>query len=132
MTVPFNPEHLEGLQPGFDWHLGFPVLDTEIPLAVGDVTVPAGKYALNARLGEEGAWDFVVKQRDGEEYVLGASSFEAAHDEHLTMLVMHRGFSTARRRTAEPAAGVEFTLRVSFGDLHREVTLAEVFEADKD
>lgn len=128
MTVPFNADHLEGLEPGFDWHLGFPMVDTEVPLTVGDVQVPAGKYALNARLGEdEGAWDFVLKTRE-DEYVLPAKSFEAAHDEHLTMVIHHHGFNTTKRRTADPAGGVVFTLRVSFGDLHREVTITEAFE----
>lgn len=56
-TVPYNPERLRGLKPGFSWHLGFAALRTEVPLEIGDAVVPPGHYKLNAKLGENG-WNF--------------------------------------------------------------------------
>ena len=43
------------------------------------------------------------------------------------MTVVHHGYQTVRAFSTEPAGGVTFSLRVGFGDLHREVDLAEVF-----
>ena len=60
--------------------------------------------------------------------MIAAADFKAPQDEHLTMTLINRGFNTVRRGSAEPAGGVEFSLRVSFGDLHRAIDITEVFE----
>ena len=131
-TVPFNEKHFADLEPGFDWHLGFSMVETEVALRAGDAEIPAGKYALNARLGSDGeSWDLVLKSKD-EEYVLGGADYESGDNEHLEMVAIHRGFATVKPRSTEPQGGVEFDLRVGFGGLHRQVTIAEVFEAEKD
>ncbi len=65
------------------------------------------------------------KHKDG--IVIAADDFKAEQDEHLTMTLINRGFNTVRRGSAEPKSGVEFSLRVSFGDLHRSIDITEVF-----
>ena len=168
-TVPYNPEHLEGLKAGFRWHLGFAALDSEVPLTCGDVKIPPGKYKLDIRLvegkGDAAKWEGVLKlitlvtaesavQRAGRqsneakekaekalaelkakleaegkvgEVTLPTSVFQAASDEHLVMRVISDGFETVSRTSVEPKSGIEFTLRLGWGDLHRELTLKESF-----
>ncbi len=53
-TVPYNPDRLNDLKPGFTWHLGSATLKTDVPLTVGDVKVPAGQHKLNCRLNKDG------------------------------------------------------------------------------
>jgi len=175
-TVPYNPDQLTGLQPGFEWHLGFSMFNTEVPLEIGDVTVPAGEYKLQSRRGDSaGEWDMLLenpelakaemgvffaqmggdsdrakeavaraekavaklreklaKTGDDKIYVLGAKTFTAEDAEHLQMTVIHHGFTTTQRMSEDPADGVEFELHVSFGDLHRSVSVHEVFPAAAD
>lgn len=50
-TVEFNPARLTALEPGFDWHLGYAELQTEVDLACGDTRIGKGAYKLNARRG---------------------------------------------------------------------------------
>jgi len=47
--------------------------------------------------------------------------------EHLEMVAMLRGFDTTRMFSTDPAGGMSMTLRLDFGDLHREVEIVEVF-----
>ena len=62
-----------------------------------------------------------------EEILLPLAKFEGKHDEHLTMRVEHGGYTTVERGKLDPAGGAEFTLRFSFGDLHRQLALQESF-----
>jgi len=159
MTVPFNAEHLKGKEAGFEWHLGYAQLNTEVPLRIDEVDVPAGQYVLKARLGDApGAWNFVLqdqkfsqqlqqarrrarnsdaardayeelqKKAKESELLLVAHDFKNEDDEHLTMVAINHGYNRESMRSMEPGGGVEFSLRVSFGDLHREVKIAEEFE----
>ena len=64
-TVPANPEHLNGLQPGFQWHLGYAQLNTEVPLKIGEATVAAGAYKCDVRRGDSGEqWSIVLVNND--------------------------------------------------------------------
>ncbi len=136
LTEPFNADHLKGRRAGFEWHLGYAQLHTDVPLQVGEVTVPAGKHKLNARLNEKGSWDFVLgklrrpRSEAAQGPVLSATDFKAAQEEHLSMVAMHRGFATRSMRDPGPKTGVEFSLRISFGDLHRELAVKEVFPVE--
>ncbi len=69
MTVPYNAKHLKALKAGFTWHLGFSMLETEVPLAgkAADgesIAVPAGKYTFGAKLNEAGKWDLSLQHRE--------------------------------------------------------------------
>lgn len=157
-TVPFNADHLKDKPSGFQWHLGGAQLNTEVPLRVGDVDVPAGDYSLNARLDDQGAWNFVLQDKqaaaeirqagrrarnseaarakyeelkeaaDKAALVLIAKDFKMVHEEHLDMVAINNGYVRIDRASMDPASGVEFALRVSFGDLHRELKITEEFE----
>lgn len=83
-------------------------------------TVQAAIDAAKAKLKEAGC---------PEEILLPLTKVDAKHDEHLTMRVEHSGYTSVARGKLEPEGGVEFTLRFSFGDLHREVALKETFAA---
>jgi hypothetical protein len=164
-TVPYNAERLRSIEPGFVWHLGFATLDTEVALRSGEVDVPAGRYSLGARRGEEGGdWEPVLTpfelvraqaalrsaQRRGEgieEARAGLAAIEvelgdrgvptsiplesrprsAPHDAHLEIAVLFGGYNTQTRGSVEPTGGMGLTLRIGFGDLHRDVPLVEVF-----
>jgi len=158
-TVPYNEKHLADLQPGFQWHLGFAQLETEVPLVVGDTQVPAGKYKLNASLGDGGAWGFELQDMETMEELqraqrrarnsatakakfekmkaemgdstiaLGAQDFAMVREEHLSIIAMHRGFNRPDIQSEEPSSGIAFSLRVGFGDIHREIEFTETFEA---
>ncbi|MHC4516732.1 MAG: hypothetical protein ACYTGW_22890 [Planctomycetota bacterium] len=97
-TVPFNPERLKGLKPGFGWHLGYASIKTDVPLKVGDTKVPAGQHKLNCRLNEDGkTWTFELQngelvqaklqvrraRRQGEEAVAKARDAVAAVEAKL-------------------------------------------------
>lgn len=138
-TVPYNPERLKGLQPGFQWHLGRAQLVTEVPLRVGDATVAAGKYKCDVRRGDTGdQWSLVLtavpKKSDAGEmakdYVVALQSKKGDAAEHLTLSVINRGYATERVGSDVVAGGVEFALRIDFGDVHEELELAEVFDKD--
>jgi hypothetical protein len=174
-TVPYNPEHLKDLQPGFQWHLGFAQLETEVPLQVGSTTVASGKYKCDVRRGDSGdqwslvltnsefananfAWqrakaglsrgrsteedveaaeaalDAVQKKIDAgemiKEYVVPLQAKKGDASEHLTLSVINRGYATVQRGSDVAVGGVEFSLRIDFGDIHEELELAEVFDKD--
>lgn len=60
-TVPYNPKHLEGLEEGTSWHLGFAQVVSEVPFLFGHEKVPAGKYKLDAVRGAtNGDWNLRV------------------------------------------------------------------------
>ncbi len=61
------------------------------------------------------------------ETVLTIAKFEAGNAEHLGVIGIHHGYDTVQRGSEEPASGMHCSLRVSFGDLHRELDLHEVF-----
>jgi hypothetical protein len=64
-TVPFNAEHLADLGEGFEWHLGYAALDTEVPLEVGGQKVPPGRYKLGVVRGkDEASWSVLLQPFD--------------------------------------------------------------------
>lgn len=167
-TVEFNPDRLTDLKPGFDWHLGYAELNTEVDLMCGEVKVPKGTYKLNTRRGEAAdVWTSVLvpsrlwkargavrqaARRGAEaeteakaalevveaelkasgaahEYELPFTEFAAAKAEHLEIVGIHSGYDTTARGSDAPAAGMQCSVRVSFGDLHHELKLTEVFVA---
>lgn len=174
-TVPYNAEHLKDLRPGFQWHLGFAQLKTEVPLQIGETTVAAGDYKCDVRRGDGGeqwsmvfvnaeyatadrAWqrakaglgrgrateedveaaeaavDAVQKKFDAgelvKEYVVPMQAKQGDAAEHLTLVAINRGYATVERFSDVAAGGVEFSLRIDFGDLHQELALTEVFAKD--
>lgn len=161
-TVPYNAEHLAGLKPGFEWHLGFAAFENEVVLQSGEQTVPPTRWKLGVVLGDDdGQWNLLLEpfelwqgrrgaQRSQEarerfeklrerlekagipeRVVLPMKSQSAAAAEHLEMLVIHRGYTAAERLSSDPAGGVQFTLRMDFGDIHFTCDLNEVFPAKK-
>jgi hypothetical protein len=60
ITVPFNPKHLEKVEKGYIYHLGFASLKLPCDLKAGDVTVPAGEHTLAARYAGDGQWELVL------------------------------------------------------------------------
>jgi hypothetical protein len=64
------------------------------------------------------------------ETVLPLSEFQDTNAEHLAVVGLHYGYATTERGSDQPASGMECGIRVSFGDLHRELKLTEVFAAD--
>ncbi len=167
-TVPFNADHLNELKPGFDWHLGYATLETQVELTCGEGKVAPAKYKLNVRRGDDAnAWsavlvpadlaraqtavrgarrrgDDAVKQAQAQldalvatlkekgiaqETVLPLTTFEAKTDEHLTLYAIQHGYEAVTRGSEDPAGGMHCSLRFSFGDLHRDLDLHEVFAA---
>lgn len=165
-TVPYNAEHLTALKPGFDWHLGYATLETQVELTCGEQKVAPAKYKLNVRRGADAdAWTAVLVPNDlaraasalqrarrqgdaavaeaqakldalkaslaeqgvASETVLALGAFEAKADEHLTLTGIHHGYDAVARFSEEPAGGMHCSLRFSFGDLHRDLDLREVF-----
>jgi hypothetical protein len=64
-TMPYNPERLKELKPGFSWHLGYAQLKTDVPLNVGETKVPAGTYKFNSQLNKDGkAWTLELQNLD--------------------------------------------------------------------
>lgn len=60
--------------------------------------------------------------------VAPTASVKGADAEHLEVVALFRGFDTAQMFSTTPAGGMSMTLRMDFGDLHREVEVVEVFE----
>ncbi|MGE3881444.1 MAG: hypothetical protein AB7I19_20465 [Planctomycetota bacterium] len=161
-TVPYNPEHLADLKPGFEWHLGFAAFENEVVLQSGGQTVPPTRWKLGVVRGEaDGQWSLLLEpfelwqgrrgaqrnqearerfeqlrerlEKDGipARVVLPMKAQTAEAAEHLEMLVIHRGYTAAQRLSNDPAGGVEFTLRLDFGDIHFTCDLNEVFVPKK-
>jgi hypothetical protein len=166
-TVPYNGEQLErNAKDGFSWHLGFAVLDSEVPLVAGQTAVPAGRWKWDVRCAGEPKdqrWDVQLvpfelwqarRARRGEakeaadqqladarakvmaaglpeEVLLPTVAIQGAAAEHLTVGVMHSGYAAVERFSTKPQDGVELTVRMSFGSLHRELGLKEKFEVKK-
>src|SRR5262249_40883719 len=73
VPVPFNPKHLENLEKGYLYHLGFAGLKLPCELKAGDVTVPAGDHTLAARYSGDGQWALVLFPRGLSREVAGLS-----------------------------------------------------------
>ena len=115
---------------GTDWYLGFAELNTKMDMTSGSVKIPAAAYQVNVRRDADGGFTkAVLKREGGDDIVLPLSTYEAPEDEHLTFRVMNHGYISAAMRSTEPASGAEFTIMMSFGDLHRKLDLKEVFDA---
>lgn len=158
-TVPFDAEQVKTLPNGKDWHLGFAALDVGMPLQSGATKIPVANYKLNVLRDDQGAFtelqlvplellrargrrnqpadpaQLEAVQKDlaargiPESIRLPASTFVDTDAEHLEFVVVHRGFETVQRGSAEPKGGASFTLMATFGDLHRKLDLVEVFAA---
>jgi hypothetical protein len=156
-TVPYNAEQVKSLPNGKSWHLGFATLDVGMPLRSGDTQIPVGSYKLDALRGDDGAFrelqlvpmelqrargrrnqpadpaQLEAVQKDlaargiPESIRLPTSTFADSDAEHLEFQVLHRGFETVQRGSAEPKGGASFTLMATFGDLHGKLDLVEVF-----
>jgi hypothetical protein len=61
------------------------------------------------------------------EIVLALEAFTAPKADHLHFSAVHLGYDAVEQGSDKPAGGMECAVRVSFGDLHRELRLAEVF-----
>jgi hypothetical protein len=57
---PFNPKHLEKVEKGYLYHLGFASLKLPCELKAGDVTVPAGELHARRALRGDGQWELVL------------------------------------------------------------------------
>ena len=64
-----------------------------------------------------------------KEHVLAMRARKGDEEEHLAITALHRGYTTPRVGLDEPAGGVEFSLRIDFGNIHQRVDFAEVFDA---
>ena len=129
MTLPYNPEAVKTLQPGTDWGPGIQ-LDTQMDMTAGDVKIPAASYQLLVRRAQDGEFkEAVLKPGDGEEIVLPIKTFQAAVEEHLIFRVVNHGYVTAGFGSTEAVDGTEFSIMMSFGDLHRRLDLKEVLPA---
>ncbi len=130
ITLPYNPAAVETLQPGSDWNMAGTQLNTQMDMTSGDVKIPAGAYELNVRRADDGEFKQAVLKRAGaDDIVLSIAAFEAPLEEHLTLKVINNGYVTTEMGGLEPADGAEFTILMSFGDLHRKLELKEVFAA---
>jgi hypothetical protein len=129
LTLPYNPEAVKTLQPGTDWYLGGAQLNTQMDLTSGAVKIPAGSYQLNVRRADDGEFKQAVLKRAGaDDIVLSIAAFAAEEEEHLMLRVINNGYVTTEMGGLEPADGAEFTILMSFGDMHRKLELKEVFE----
>lgn len=129
LTLPYNPEAVKTLQPGTDWSLGFAILNTQMDMTCGDVKIPAGQYQVNVRRNNDGDFKQAVLKREGsDDIVMPIAAFAADEEEHLVLRVINNGYVTTEMGGLEPADGAEFTILMSFGDLHRKLELKEVFE----
>ena len=136
-TVPFNAEHLKGLEAGFAFGRGSVGMESEVPLTIGGKTFPAGTYALTPVRGEASdEWSLRVgpPRRRGQQATEATEPVEVPmkatksdHSEHYAVAVISEGFATTGRRSKEPKTGVTGQLRIGFGDLHQIVAFAEVF-----
>ena len=137
-TVPFNEERLKDLKPGFVWHLGRAALETDVPLKSGDETISAGKYRINIVRGDSADdWSIQLESSaraveaaagQNDKIALATEPFKMVHDEHLSIIALSSGYATVKRGSTEPTDGMEIVLRLSFGDLHRQLPLKEVYE----
>ena len=132
MTLPFNPEAVDQLRPGSDWYLGNAMLNTQMLMTSGNVRIPPGTYQINVRRSEDGDFNQAVLKRSGnDDIVLPIAAFEAAEEEHLVLRVMNNGYVSTGPGSTEPDDGAEFTLMMSFGNLHRKLELKEVLDMDR-
>ena len=72
----------------------------------------------------------MTQRNQPERILLPLQTFAAANAEHLALEAVLQGYTTQRRNSIEPAGGVQLTLRMSFGDLHRSLALDEVYAAE--
>ncbi len=130
LTLPYNPEAVKTLQPGTDWSMGNAQLNAQMDMTSGDVKIPAASYQLFVRRAQDGNFkEAVLKPADGDAIVLPIKSFQAADEEHLTFKVVNHGYVTAGFGSTEAVDGTEFSIMMSFGDLHRRLDLKEVLPA---
>lgn len=110
-TIPFNPEHLADLPSGFEWHLGYAALETEVPLQGGDVKIPPARYKLSVMRGDTNdEWSLLLEPFDvwGAKMSMrrGGQRAERARERLLQMLedLKEKGIP---ERIVIPTQGVE-------------------------
>ncbi len=128
-TLPFNPDTVAA-GGNFSW-LG--AITSEMDLMVGDVNVPAGAYSLNVPAAAGSAFtEAVFAVRGGDSITVPITAFEAPEREHkdLEVVLINKGFTTTGMRSTTPSAGATFVMKLSFGDINRQLELKEVFKSD--
>ena len=127
-TLPFNADTVAA-GGNFSWQ---GALTSEMDLTVGDATIPAGAYRVNIPAPAGGSFtEAVFTQSGGDPITVAIAAFEAPTREHkdLEVVVINKGFVTVPRSTT-PASGATFVMRISFGDINRQLELKEVFKSD--
>ena len=115
---------------GKEWHIqltSWEVIDAQRKLRSAQRNARNGSVAAKERVEElKATVEELTKKHEGG-IVIAASDYESPDDEHLQMTLVNRGFNTVNRGSSEPAGGVDFSLLVAFGGLHRSIDLSEVF-----
>ncbi len=125
VTIPAGEYKLDAVHAEDGWH--FELSNLELAMAKMRARFTRGE---RAEAAQQRLAELVTELADSggtETYRLHADSFKADDEEHLAMYAIHRGYNTTQRMSETPASGAEFSLRISFGDLHREVSVTEVF-----
>ncbi len=128
-TIPWNPETAANAAAG-RINLGI-VFNTEMDLTCGDVKIPAATYTIGVMKAEDGSYKQASLARRGEDsIVVPMTSFTAAEEEHLTVNVLNKVYTTNRARGTQAVDGTVFAVMLSLGNLHRQIELKEVFKTD--
>ena len=133
LTVPYNPDNIKDLEPGFVFSAPAAQVKTDMALVAGNVKIPAGEYALKARLDDNGKTWSVMLVPGGENakpLILPSKPFAAAKTDSLLVSAVINGYLTESMGSTEAAGGVAGELRISFGDLHTGFAFVEAFPTD--
>ena len=127
-TLPWNAESVAA-GGRFTW---FGALNTEMDLTVGDVTIPAGTYSVDVPSSAGGSFAEATFTQGGEAITVPITAFQGEERDHqdLEVYVINKGFVTTGNRSTTPTAGATFVLKMSFGTVHRQLELKEVFKTD--
>ena len=128
-TIPWNPETAANAPAG-NISLGI-AFNTEMDLTCGEIKIPAATYTIGVIKSEDGGYKQAsLSPRGGDRILVPITAFMAPEEEHLTVNVLNKGYTTNRPRSTQPVDGVEFAVRLSLGNLHRQLELKEVFKTD--
>ena len=128
-TIPWNPETAANARPG-SISLGI-AFNTEMDLTCGEIKIPAATYTIGVIKAEDGGYKQASLSRRGEDPILvPMKPFTADEEEHLTVNVLNKGYTTNRPRSTQPVDGTVFAVMLSLGNLHRQFELKEVFKTD--
>jgi hypothetical protein len=156
-TVDFNPDLVDRIGVGQEWHLAVTTtLTTPVRLRSGGAEIPAGTWSVTAQRdvdAADGTRRFHLVLRDGalldqlrtlrrggenvEEigerlrastiHLPGFDGFHATDTDHLKMSLHQHGFVVAAPRSARATAGAEFEMHLTFGPLRCGAAFTEVF-----